>query len=76
MIVLTYIIAIISLVATIANVRKKRYCFIIWLCTNLFWCIHNAAISQYAQSGLFAAYAALAAWGLIEWKSASPKTEK
>ncbi|MEN6370917.1 MAG: nicotinamide mononucleotide transporter [Armatimonadota bacterium] len=69
---MTYLLAIASLIGTVANVYKLRWCFAIWLITNTLWCIHNAHIGQYAQSGLNAVYAGLAAWGLWQWRRPKP----
>lgn len=63
----TYIVTAISIIGTIANVYQKRWCFIIWLFTNSFWCIYDASIGQYAQAVLFAVYFALAIAGLVKW---------
>ena len=40
----------------------KRWCFAVWLFTNAFWCVHNAAIGEWSQ--------ALAIVGLIKWRKA------
>jgi nicotinamide riboside transporter PnuC len=64
----TWLITILALVGTIANVHKQRWCFVVWLITNMAWAIHNYKIGEYAQSALFATYWLLAVWGLRIWK--------
>jgi nicotinamide riboside transporter PnuC len=64
----TYGLAILSIIGTVANIYKKRWCFAVWLLTNTTWCIYDACIGEYAQSGLFAVYAGLAVMGLVQWR--------
>ena len=63
------LITIASIIGTIANIYKKRWCFIIWLFTNGFWCIYDISIGAYSQAFLFAVYFALAIHGLIKWRA-------
>ncbi|MHB0998194.1 MAG: hypothetical protein ACYC27_03030 [Armatimonadota bacterium] len=67
----TYPLMLASVIATIANIYKCRWCFIVWLITNLIWCIHNYRIHQNAQSIQYLVYAMLAVWGLWEWRKKS-----
>ena len=70
-----YIITAASIVGTVANSFQKRWCFYIWLCTNLFWCIYNAVNGSYAQSFLYAFNFITSVIGLVKWqdKKASEK---
>lgn len=63
-----YIVTTVSIIGTVANSFQKRWCFYIWLCTNAFWCVYNAASRSYAQSLLYAFNFAMAILGLIKWK--------
>ena len=63
----TYLIMVVSLIAQVANIYKKRWCFYIWLCTNLIWMVHNWSIKEYAQAISFAIYFAFTLWGIIQW---------
>ena len=64
-----WILTAASLIGTIANVKRKRWCFWVWLFTNAGWTAVDIYLELYAQAALFAAYTCLAAWGLIEWKT-------
>lgn len=64
---LSYIVTAVSVAATIANAYKKSWCFILWLFTNAFWCIYDAALGAYAQAVLFALYFIISAVGLRKW---------
>lgn len=57
-----------SLIGVVANIKRKRWCFGVWFCTNSLWALYDFTIGAYAQSALFAVYVALAVWGLWEWK--------
>jgi len=60
-----------SIVGTILNIRKNRWCFIVWIATNGFWCVYNfRVLHSYQQGVIFLVYAGLAVWGLIKWKNA------
>ena len=64
----TYVLAAFSVTATIANIHKRRWCFLAWLFTNCAWCLYNLSRHEYAAAGMFAVYAVLAAWGLAKWR--------
>ena len=77
---ISLIFTIISITATIANAFKKRWCFIVWLFTNSFWCIYDFLIGAYGQSFLFAVYFVISVFGLIKWSlkedGQEPKKER
>ncbi|OGO90329.1 MAG: hypothetical protein A2Y17_12230 [Clostridiales bacterium GWF2_38_85] len=64
---IAYIVTFASIIGTVANSCQKRWCFRVWICTNTFWCIYNAANGQYAQALLYAFNFAMAILGLIKW---------
>ena len=63
----TWLITIASIIGTVANIYKKKWCFVIWLFTNLAWFIIDLRAGLYAQAFLFAVYFLLAVWGLYQW---------
>ncbi len=63
-----YFVTAASIIGTVANSLQKRWCFYIWLCTNAFWCVYNAANGSYAQAALYAFNFAMAVLGLIKWR--------
>lgn len=58
-----------SLIGVVANIKKKRWCFAVWLCTNSIWCVYDFWIGALAQSALFGVYVVLAIYGLWEWRN-------
>ena len=64
----TVLITLASLVGTAANAFGKRWCFAVWLFTNAFWCVHNAAIGEWSQAILYLVNFALAIVGLWKWR--------
>ena len=62
-----WIITILSLVGTIANVYQKRWCFAVWAPANLIWCVYDYRIGAYAQSALMFIYFLLAIFGWFKW---------
>lgn len=65
---LTWLLAGLSLIGVVLNIKKKSECFAIWLFTNASWTIYDFSINAYAQSALFLVYTILAIYGLYEWK--------
>lgn len=63
-----YIITAASIIGTAANSFQKRWCFIIWICTNTFWIIYNIIYKSYAQALLYSFNLIMAIIGLIKWK--------
>lgn len=72
---LAYIITIASITGTVANSLKKRWCFIIWSCTNTFWIIYNIIYKSYAQALLYTFNLIMAIIGFIKWKD-KPNSKK
>ncbi len=68
MMILTYIITVLSIIATFANSMQKRWSFYVWLITNTFWCVYNYLNQEYAQALLFAVYMVIALNGLRKWR--------
>lgn len=68
MIGFTWVLSILSIIATVANIYKKRWCFYIWALTNLSWVLVGIKTKVYAQSFMFFMYFLLAIWGIICWK--------
>lgn len=65
----TYLITIASIIGTVANIFKKRWCFIIWIFTNALWFAVDTYNGLYSQAMLFAVYFWLSVWGLIRWRN-------
>lgn len=70
---LTWLITLASIIGTIANIFKKRWCFIIWLVTNSLWAVIDFCAGLYAQSFLFVICVILAIWGLWQWRKGEHK---
>ena len=71
----TWIIAVASIIGTVANIYQKRWCFIIWAITNSAWFVYNLRLGLYSQATIYIVYLILAIWGLIKW-SKENKTAK
>ena len=69
--VISYVITAITLIGTVANSLQKKWCFYIWIPTNLFWVVYNLVIKQEAQSILYMVNTATSIVGLIKWSRKS-----
>jgi nicotinamide riboside transporter PnuC len=65
---LTWLVTLAALVGTVANIKRKRWCFAVWMVTNALWCAYDWHIGACAQAALFAIYTGLAVWGWFAWK--------
>lgn len=65
---MTWLITFASIVGVVLNIKKRRACFAVWMCTNAAWCVYDFGIGAYAQSALFGFYFVLAIWGWCAWK--------
>ena len=63
-----YIMTAFSVAGTIANSFQKKWCFWLWICTNIFWCGYNVLNNQYAQSLLYAFNFVMCIVGLCQWR--------
>ena len=61
-------VSVASLVGTVANVHRKRWCFHVWAVTNACWACYDLWKGAYAQAALMAAYFGLSIWGLFTWR--------
>jgi nicotinamide riboside transporter PnuC len=64
----TYIITAASIVGTVANIYRRRFGFVLWFLTDVFWCAYDITIAEYSQAVLWGVYALLAAWGWWRWR--------
>ncbi len=64
---MTWLVACASLVATVMNIRRVRWCFLIWSVTNAAWACYDFAHGLPAQGVLMCIYSALAIYGFVAW---------
>lgn len=67
-----YIMTAFSVAGTIANSFQKKWCFWLWICTNIFWCGYNVLNTQYAQALLYVFNFVMCIVGLIKWQKPQP----
>lgn len=67
-----YIMTAFSVAGTIANSFQKKWCFWLWMCTNIFWCGYNVLNTQYAQALLYVFNFVMCIVGLIKWQKLQP----
>ena len=63
-----WLVTVASLIGTVANIYQRRWCFWVWLGTNIAWAAYDAWIGAVAQAALMAVYACLSVWGLLTWR--------
>lgn len=68
----SFVVMALSIVATYYNNYRKRWVFIVWAFTNLFWIVYDTYAGLYGQAILFCVYFLLAIHGIYinyrKWK--------
>lgn len=67
--IIAFVFTALSIIGTVANSFKKRWCFYVWSCTNIFWCCYNASNGMWAQALLYVFNFSTCIIGLYKWKS-------
>jgi nicotinamide riboside transporter PnuC len=63
-----WILAGLSIVGVVLNIRKLRSCFYVWAATNFAWAAVDLWHGVWAQAALQVIYFALALWGILAWR--------
>jgi hypothetical protein len=64
-----WLVTVASLIGTIANIYRRRWCFWVWLGANIAWSIYDCWLAAWPQAALMGIYACLSVWGLISWRA-------
>lgn len=65
---MSWLVACLSLLATVLNVRRIRACFFLWFVTNSFWAAHDFTHGLPSRGCLMTIYVALAVQGWLAWR--------
>ena len=65
--ILTCIMAGITLVGSVLNARKLRIGFLFWSVTNFYWIVRNFMIGEYAQAAVYAVNLCISIYGFVKW---------
>lgn len=69
----TWALAVISLIGTVLNVKKIKYCFYIWTVSNILWLTYDLYIGLYSRALLDVVHLGLALWGIYAWRKEDDK---
>jgi len=64
---LPWILTMVSIIAAVLNIKKRRSSFAIYTVANIGWIAVNVYHGIYAQAALFLVFTGLSTWGWIEW---------
>jgi len=65
--IIMWIVTALSLIGTVANVHKKRWCFGVWIFTNAAWTLYDIHKIAYPQAFLQFTYLCISIYGLVKW---------
>ena len=63
-----WVLAIISIIGVLLNIRKEASGFIFYTISNIGWVIVNVKHEIYAQAFLFLVFTGLSIYGWFSWK--------
>ena len=66
-----WLVTVAAIIGTIANIKRLRWCFAVWIFTNASFAIYDVYKTAYPQAALQAIYLCLSIWGLCSWRSQS-----
>jgi len=56
-----------SLIGIWLNIKKKRFCFVVWTISNTVWCVIDFKVGLPEQGWLFVVYTGLSIYGWFAW---------
>lgn len=62
-----WVIATITILGSILNVKKIAACFVLWTICNVFWLIYDSISGVYSRALLDAVNLTTSTWGMISW---------
>jgi hypothetical protein len=73
---MTWILTIIALAGTVANVKKMKVCFVLWIITNIGWLAFDLSQGLFSRATLDIVQLILAIAGWFEWSKKEKEKEK
>lgn len=73
LIIYGWIVTAICLAGTVLNVKKIKFCFIIWTIGNILWLALDLYNSLYSRALLDIVQLILAIWGYLAWTKEKEK---
>lgn len=74
--ILTYIMAGITLAGSVFNAKKLRIGFALWGITNAWWIYRNIVIGEYAQAVVYVANLCISIYGFVSWSKNADSAPK
>ena len=65
----SWITTALCLIGTVLNVKKNKWCFVLWLIGNILWLIIDIKNGLISRAILDIVQGILALWGIIEWRN-------
>lgn len=65
----SWITTALCLIGTVLNVKKNKWCFVLWLMGNILWLIIDIKNELISRAILDIVQGILALWGIIEWRN-------
>ena len=63
-----WVVTIISLIGSVLNAKKSKWCFYIWILANILWLIYDIHIELYSRAALDVIQTIICVSGIIYWK--------
>lgn len=63
-----WIVTIISLIGSVLNAKKSKWCFYVWILANVCWLIYDIHTRLYSRAALDVIQTIICISGIIYWK--------
>jgi len=70
-----WVFSLVSIVAAVFNIKKKKVCFLIWTVSNIGFITINVLTQTYGQLFLWIAFLILSIYGYIRWRKGEMSEE-
>jgi nicotinamide riboside transporter PnuC len=71
-----WVVTVLCLLGTAANVFKKRICFYLWTVGNIAWLVYDIVSGLYSRAVLDAVQLIFAIIGIFTWKKQSQEKKE
>lgn len=62
-----WVVTIISLIGSVLNAKKSKWCFYIWILANMLWLTYDIHIELYSRAALDVIQTIICVSGIIYW---------
>lgn len=70
-----WFVTLVSIIGSILNAKKSKWCFYIWITANLIWLTYDIHIRLYSRAALDVVQTIICISGIIHWAKEDKRDE-